>query len=225
MLITFLLAEAEVELMPPELHDAPGVQARAKRRRRAASHLLLDQAADHAAMKRLDDGERRGRPDIAHVWMLLVLDSLVNRRGLARVLIHTRHDELIRVKPETRIMRNQAKFYTLIEDLLRQGEVPRGAPLLTLERGWPLARVLAEEARGTKVLMDVGGELARSARFAELARAGDLTLVTGGFPRGSFGQVSPRDVDVVARVADEEITVWSAMVPALAGLEDGTWPA
>jgi len=219
--ITFLLAEAELELMPPELQRAPGVVARAKKRRRPAEQLLLDQALDHKAMKDLPDGDRRGRPDIAHFWLMLVLDSLATKHGQARALIHTRHDELIRPRADLRIMRNQVKFVILMEDLLRQGQVPQSNPLLTLERGRDLASVLKEEARGTRILMDVGGELGRAARFTELARsAPDITIVTGGFPRGSFRQAKREDFEHVIRVADEELTVWSALAPVLAGVED-----
>lgn len=219
-MITFVLAEAEVELMPREVCRDPVVVARAKRRKRPAEQLLLDQAADHKAMRGLDDADRRGRPDIAHFWTLLVMDSLVARRGHARVLMHTRHDELVRADPAWRVMRNQAKYYQLLEDLLRQGAVPEKAPLLTVERGWPLARVLAEEARGAKVLLDESGERARAPRFEQLARAGDVTLVAGGFPRGGYRQAERARFDHVLRVADEELTLWSAMVPVLAGFED-----
>lgn len=221
-MITFLLAEAELELMPPELLRHPKVAARAKKRRRAAEHLLLDQAADHEAMRSLKaDADRRGRPDIAQVWSLLVMDSLVARRGLARALVHTRHDEVIRIRPDARLPRNQAKTYQLFEDLLRQGEVPRGAPVLTLERGRSLESIVRQELPGTRVLLDVGGELARAPAFAALAARGDVSIVMGGFPRGAFRQAKPAWFGRVVRVAEEEITVWSALVPVLAGLEEG----
>lgn len=219
-LITFILAEAEVERVPPELARHPKLLVRSKKRRRPVDQLLLDQAVDHDAMRALADGDRRGRPDIAHFWLLLVMDSLVAKRKAARVLVHTRHDELIRVRPDARLPRSQPKTYQLFEDLLRQGEVPLGAPLLSLERGRSLVSVVREESKGARVLMDVGGERARAGRFEALARAGDVTIVTGGFPRGAYRQAKPEWFDHVLRVADEELTVWSAMVPVLAGFED-----
>lgn len=219
-MLTFVLAEAELELMPPELLREPLVQARAKRRRRAPEHLVLDQALDHKAMRRLPEAERRGRPDLAHVFLLLLQDSPLNRRGRLRVLLHTRHDEAIEVSPATRIMRNQAKFVQLAEDLLRQGRVPLDAPLLTLTRETPLAKLL-EGCAGPKVLLDEGGPLARTPRFAEMARAhDDITFVFGGFPRGAFRQAPHDAFDHVLRVADEPLSVWSALVPVLAGCED-----
>lgn len=220
-MLTILLAESELELVPEALWKEPSVAARAKKRRREPRHLLLDQAADHKAMRLLPEGDRRGRPDIAHVVTLLVQDSPLTARGETRLLLHTRHDELVHVRPDTRIMRNQAKFYTLLEDLLRQGRVPLDDPLLTLEKGRPLASVLAREAKGHRVLLDESGAPARSAAFARLARAhADLTVVLGGFPKGAWRAVDPAGFDEVLRVHDAPVSAWTALVPVLAGLED-----
>lgn len=220
-MLTFLLAEAELELVPREIREEPGIQSRGKKRRRAPEHLVLDQALDHKAMRRLPEGDRRGRPDLVHLFLLLLQDSPLNARGLLRVLVHTRHDELIRVRPDTRIMRNQAKFVQLAEDLLRQGRVPLDDPLLTLEEGRPLASILERDTQGPRVLLDEAGPLARTARFQQLARAHpDLTIVAGGFPRGAYRQADPGLFDHVLRVADEPLSMWSALVPVLAGVED-----
>ena len=217
---TFVLAEAELELMPPELHDDPGVVARARKRRRPVEHLVLDQALDHKAMKALPQGDRRGRPDIVHVLLLLLQDSVLNAGGEARVLVHTRHDELVRVRADTRLMRNQAKFVQLAEDLLRQGHVPRDDPLLTLEWDRDLASVL-DECPGPRVLLDEAGVPARSPWFADLGRAhADCTVVLGAFPRGGFRSAQRAWFDHVVRVADRPVSAWTALVPALAGLED-----
>ncbi len=216
-MITVVLAEAALELMPPELQRHPKVVARAKKRRRAPERLLLDQALDHEAMRGLPGAERRGRPDIAHVCLLLLQDSPLNAAGHLRVLIHTQDDALISVDPSTRIMRNGAKFATLVEDLLRQGEVPLESPLLSLRRGVPLSEAL--RGRGLVVALDEGGEPARTAAFEALAREHeDLTLALGAFPRGAWR--APPAADRVLRVADAPLSAWSALVPALAGFED-----
>ncbi|HUR68596.1 MAG TPA: 16S rRNA methyltransferase [Candidatus Thermoplasmatota archaeon] len=215
-MITFVLADAQLELVPPELVAAPSVKRRARERRREPAQILLDQAQDHRAMRDLSDGDRRGRPDIVHFALLLLQDSPLEKR----VFIHTREDELIRVRPDLRPPRSQPKFYQLCEDLLRQGKVPMDrTPLMTLEKDWHLWKVLAAEAKGPTVLLDEGGELARSAAFADMARASpDITLVVGAFPRGEWRE-RPK-VDRVVRVADKPLPLWSALVPVLAGFED-----
>lgn len=220
LVITFLLAEAEVELMPAEIARDPKVQARAKKRRRAAEHLLLDQAADHEAMRSLPEGDRRGRPDIVHLCALLLLDSPLAARGEIRLLVHTRRDVLITPRAAWRPPRSQAKTYQLLEDGLRQGSVPHGDPILVAERGVTLREALGRCA-GARVLLDETGEAARTAAFEDIARThADLTLVLGAFPRGGFRQVDARDFDRTLRVAATPISAWSALVPALAGCED-----
>lgn len=215
-MITFVLADAQLELVPPELQAASSVKRRARERRRAPAELLLDQAVDHRAMRELAEGDRRGRPDIVHFALLLLQDAPWEKR----VLVHTRRDELIRVRPDLRPPRSQQKFYQLCEDLLRQGKVPLDrTPLMTLEPDWHLWKVLAAEAKGPVVLLDEAGVLARSAEFAQMARASpDLTIVVGAFPRGAWRE-KPK-VDRVVRVGDKPVPLWNALVPVLAGIED-----
>lgn len=215
---TFLLLESELETVPEELWGQATIKNRARKRGRDPGGMLLDQAHDHEAMRALGvDSDRRGRPELAHMLLLLVQDSFLTKDGLTKVLIHTRDDELIRVRPDTRIMRNQDKFVRLMEDLFRQGHVPRGNPLLTLEKG-RTARSVLDECAGTKVLLDEGGALTRSAGFAALD--GDVTLAMGGFPRGGFRQTSHAWFDHVVSVSPKAVPLWSALVPALAGFED-----
>lgn len=218
-LLTLLLGEAELELVPATLHAAPSVKRRARERRRAPEHLLLDQAVDHKAMATLPEGDRRGRPDITHLVVLLAHDSPLAARGAIRVLVHTRHDELVRVRPDMRPPRAQATFYKLSEDLLRQGRVPLERPLMTIERGRTLASVLEAEARGPVVLLSESGQPARTPDFARIAREhADVTIVLGGFPKGAWR--SPPRADLALRVADVPLTAASALVPVLAGFED-----
>lgn len=220
-LIVVLLAEAELELVPPALHRAPSVVTRGKKRRRAPEHLLLDQAQDHKAMRALPEGNRRGRPDIVHLCLLLLLDSPLAHRGELVARVHTRNDELIEVRPDARLPRSQAKFYQLCEDLMRQGRVPLEEPLLALRRGVSLDAALAE-CPAPRILLDEAGVPMAASGFAQLARErSDLTIVLGAFPRGAWRQARPETFDVVARTAAAPVSAWSALVPALAGLQEG----
>jgi len=217
--ITFVLGECAIELVPSELHGAPSVKRRSRARRRAPEHLLLDQAQDHAAMAQLPDAKRRGRPDIAHLVALLVQDSPLSAARRTRLLLHTQDDALVRVRPDLRPPRAQGAFYKLLEDLLRQGEVPLGRPLLTLERDRPLADVLAREAQGPVVLLGEGGELSRTPEAARFCREhGDVTFLLGGFAHGDWRARPP--VEREWRVSEGPLTAAAALVPVLAGCED-----
>lgn len=222
-MLTFVFGECALELVPAELHGAPSVKRRSRERRREPGQLLLDQAADHASMKDLPEGKRRGRPDIVHLLTLLVQDSPLAHKRKTHVLWHTKDDALVRLRPDLRPPRAQHTFYKMCEDLLRQGVVPTSAPLLTLERDRTLPDILAKESRGPVILLGEDGDLARSPDFARLARENaDITFVLGGFAHGEWR--SRPKADRVVRVADGPIAAASALVPVLAGCEDALLP-
>ena len=88
-MISFVLAESELEMVPEKLLSHPAVVSSAKRRGKKPEEILLDSNFHHNALKGIEDGERRGRPDIAHVFLLVALESIANKRGLIKdVIIH-----------------------------------------------------------------------------------------------------------------------------------------
>lgn len=50
------------------------------------------------------------RPDITHQSLLMLFDSPLNRAGLLQVYIHTAHNVLIEINPQTRIPRTLKRF-------------------------------------------------------------------------------------------------------------------
>lgn len=108
-----VLAESALELVPRELWGHPAVVADARRRGKRPGELLLDRARHHPAMSHLTDAARRGRPDIVHQVLLVFQYSLLNRRGLGRVYVHTRDDHVISIRPETRVPKNYNNFVSL----------------------------------------------------------------------------------------------------------------
>ena len=134
--LTLILAETPLEPVPRELWSHPSVYRHARRRGKPPRAILLDAAMHHQAMKRLPGREHRGRPDIAHVTLLTVLDSPLCRKDMCRILVHTASDYLIEVDPATRLPRNYLRFTGLMEQLFEEGAVPPRSerPLLALTR-------------------------------------------------------------------------------------------
>ena len=85
-MLTLMLAEAEIELMPVELARHPAVIAHARQRRKQPTKILLDSNYHHPAMTNLPEGRRRGRPDITHLFLLTALESIVNKKGQLNIL-------------------------------------------------------------------------------------------------------------------------------------------
>jgi rRNA small subunit pseudouridine methyltransferase Nep1 len=210
-MLTLVLAEAELERIPSEILTHPAVIAYARQRGKAPARLLLDSNYHHAAMGKLPEGRRRGRPDITHLFLLTALESIVNKQGQLTVIIHTRNNDVIQVDPKTRIMRNYERFLGLLEQLFEQQAVPEQShPLLTLQQGVSLRQVI-EHAEANAVIVFSKQEksmpLPQYFREMKKQKKRHLLCVVGGFPSGSF------QTDLTA-LTTECLSLYPDMLPA-----------
>jgi rRNA small subunit pseudouridine methyltransferase Nep1 len=210
-MLTLVLAEAEVELMPVELCNHPAVIGHARQRGKQPRQILLDSNYHHAAMKNLPEGRRRGRPDITHLFLLTALESIANKEGQLNILIHTRQDQVITVNPETRIMRNYERFLGLLETLFEKHFVPDDKqPLLSLRENVSLKQIIEQQHADFIVALSEEGipvELPQYFTKIKTQKKHHLLCVIGGFPSGQF------HADINA-IANEVISLYAEMLPA-----------
>ena len=222
-MLTLVLADAEVEPVPPALVGHPSVRASAKKRGRSPGTILLDSSLHHLALKRFAEGERRGRPDIAHLFTLLCLDSVLNVQGQLRTLIHTRNDDVIHVAAETRIPKNYPRFVGLLEDLFQKGAVPEDKPLLTLERGVSLERLLADLPSPKWAFSETGERINLWTELASLE--GDLTAIVGGFPHGDFRSPVAKLCDRIVSIHEAPLRAWTVTSEILVAYRQRSLPS
>ncbi len=206
-MLTLVLADAELELVPPNVAGHPAVRTSAKKRGRSPGAILLDSSLHHAALKAFPEGERRGRPDIAHLFVLLCLDSVLNAQGQLRTIVHTRNDDVLRFAPETRIPKNYPRFVGLMEDLFQRGAVPEDRPLIRLERAKSLESLLAEWPAPKWAFREGGEPVNLWTEFAKVE--GDLVAVVGGFPHGDFRSPVADLCDRVVSIHEEPLRAWT----------------
>lgn len=218
-----VLAGAEVELAPEDIAGHPAVRATAKDLNRKPTEVLLDQNAHWAAIKQLPDGERRGRPDILHYTLLVLLESPLNKEGRLQVLVHTRNGELVRIRPDTRLPRGEARFQGLLSKVLRDGASQDKQPLLWSDGVVPPADVLAL-CKGPVVRLDEGGAALTPAQLVQRAEGGDLTLVLGAFPSGDFSGDWKRAAPHAVAVFPQALNAWAVAGEAVAAFR-ATHPA
>ncbi len=205
--LNLILADAELELVPPAIAGHPAVRTSAKKRGRSPGTMVLDSSLHHPALRSFPEGERRGRPDIVHLFVLLCLDSRANLAGGLRTIVHTRNDDVLRFASETRIPKNYTRFVGLMEDLFAKGHVPEDPPLITLERGVPLAR-LVDGLRAEAWAFSEGGE-AVDLVGALSGKTEDLTAIVGGFPHGGFRSPVAEMCDRVVSIHPEPLRAWT----------------
>src|SRR3989442_8297585 len=120
MKLSLVIAESALELVPEEIRLSPAVVNDAKRRERDPSKILLDRSLHHAAMVRLKEDYKRGRPDIVHMTLLSITGTPLYEEGSVKVYVHTRGDVVLEIAERTRLPKSYFRFRNLVEKHLSE---------------------------------------------------------------------------------------------------------
>jgi len=217
LVLTLVLAESSIELVPNEITDHKSVLALARRKNKDPHRLILDQSYHHSAILRLGrSGIGRGRPDIAHFSLLLALGSPLNSDGDLRCFVHTRDDHIITVNPQARLPRNTDRFTSLLEQLYEESVVPSsGAPLMSLRTG-SLPRLLSELSSDLVVALTTQGAPKPMETVAsEMANAAKPVALVGGFPVGHFSLKTIEASSRKYRIDHRPLEAWTVVARAV----------
>jgi rRNA small subunit pseudouridine methyltransferase Nep1 len=229
-MIWIVLAEAALEIVPPELWDHPAVIADTKRQGVPVDRLLLDTNYHHAAMHGFEDREKRGRPDIVHFCLLSTINTPLNKLfDQLRVCIHVvRPAEcLIQVDPSTRVPRSLNRFAGVIVKVLAGERAATddadGSPDLFSRMDVTLADFIARfdsaNVHGLSRHGTAGSFYDAAARIANpgTGNTAETCLVIGGFQGGTF---SPATLAAIPEgnlhsLAPVSLDAWTACARAV----------
>jgi rRNA small subunit pseudouridine methyltransferase Nep1 len=209
-MLTLILAEASIELIPKEIANDPSIIIDAKRRRKAPEQLILDRSYHHKAIRKLLNSEKRGRPDITHITLLNCLGSPLNLTGKLTTYIHTIGDFIIEISSKTRIPRNSERFKGIIEQLFESHQVPKtGKPLLQLRKS-TLKELI------TKLSPSYVGALTTQGSYESLTNLGQRIvnqklpiLIIGGFSKGHFTKETLKLSDQTISIFHKGLESWT----------------
>ncbi len=208
-MLTFILAEAAIERVPPEIAESREARKHAGKRRKKPEETLLDRSYHYPAITSLPNQEKRGRPDIAHFNLLQLLGSPLNKEGLLKIYVHTIDNSVISVNPQTRIPRNYDRFVGLMEQLLDEKRVPpKGEALMKLKR-MNFPEMCSTLKLGYLIGLSTSGDSSTSERVASRLAAEDKPgVVIGGFPRGHFSSEVERCFNELVSIDKEALDSW-----------------
>jgi len=213
MMISLVLVESALQLVPDSIQAHPQVKRYAAKREKGPGEVLLDRTFHHSAMISLARAgypiEKMGRPDIVHNTLLQVLETPLNWEGLLQVFIHTQDDYVISINPKIRLPKNYIRFVGLIEQLFDQRRAPSDGETLLEMRKSTLPQLIK------KVIPD------RVVGFSILGKPELLRVVTdsvckfkrpmvfiGAFPKGHFTEQTQRLADEMYRIDREGLDSW-----------------
>jgi rRNA small subunit pseudouridine methyltransferase Nep1 len=211
-LLTLILAESALETVPEKLWKHPSVSKYAKIRRTKSRFVLLDRSFHHAAMKSLEQHEKRGRPDIVHFALLEALGSPLNKEGLLQTYVHTFNDYVITINPETRLPRNYDRFVNLIQQLFECGRVPPGqteTALLTVERKTLSQLILNIKPSYVLAFSRLGKSCTLETAVSKLANEKNPVVIVGGFPSGHFSEATMKIANETICIDAEMLEAWT----------------
>ena len=210
-----ILGDSELEVVPHEIQSHPSVVKSAKLRDKKPSRILLDASLHHSAMRKYGmEAERRGRPDITHFFLMNSLESILNKEGRLRVYVHTRNNDVLKIKPETRLPKSYSRFVGLMEHVFQNKSVPdRENPLITLEK---MSLQSLAKSIGNKII--VLSEQGRNVHLKNYEIPEDVTFIIGGFPSGDFLS-NINFADDIISIYSQSLMAWVAAFEVISEYE------
>ncbi|MFO7966003.1 MAG: 16S rRNA methyltransferase [Archaeoglobaceae archaeon] len=180
---TLILLDSSLERIPSSISSHESVTRDAKKRGKSPRKIILDDSIHYPAISSLEDGKKKGRPDIVHFCLLSALDSPISAD--MDVYIHTLEDKIIWINSETRLPRNFNRFRGLMESLLEKQVIMGGDKTLMKVLDITLDKLLSS-IQGSKIVMrEKGGH--QEDYLKDTVKSGeDITLGVGGFPHGDY---------------------------------------
>jgi rRNA small subunit pseudouridine methyltransferase Nep1 len=211
-LLILVLAESALETVPESLWTQKSVQRYARLRQKLPRFVLLDRSYHHAAMKELEQSEKRGRPDIVHFALLEALGSPLNKEGLLQIYVHTIKDFVITVDPSTRLPKNCNRFVSLMEQLFEYGRVPPQTTenaLLLLKRR--TLQQLIREIKPSYVLAfsRLGKPCTLEEAVSKISGEDKPVVIVGAFPHGHFSETAVRLTNDLVSIDSEMLETWT----------------
>ncbi len=187
--ITLIIAESSLEIIPEEVRNEKIIKMFCKRKAKPPEQTLLDQSYHHKAILKLNQPEKRGRPDIVHFSLLEATSIPLYFRDQLDVYLHTIDDKVIWIGKDVRLPKVYERFIGLIEQLYVKKSISyQGKELLRLSKS-SLEGLLNEVKPSTVIGLSRIGKHSGFEAVSEYALKYERPVfVVGGFARGHFSE-------------------------------------
>lgn len=200
-MLSLIIAEAALETIPSSIARHPAVARHAARKDKPAKEILLDRSYHHAAMLKLKDNRRRGRPDLVHFALLEATSTPLFRRNMLDVYVHTVMDKVIFLQQGLRLPRSYFRFEGVMEELFKTGRITSDNNILMELRDMEFGHLISKIKPANVIGLS---RLGAGSSAEEVARTVDdsTVIVVGGFPHGHFSGKTSNELNHAYAISD-----------------------
>jgi rRNA small subunit pseudouridine methyltransferase Nep1 len=201
-MISLILSESSLELVPSELKHHPSVISHARKLGKHPSEILLDNSWHFAAMKGIENEMKRGRPDLVHFSILEATTIPLYLQNKMKLYVHTLDDKVISFGKNVHIPKSYHRFEGVIEKLYQEKEITTNDDVL-LEIKEKTFSELLDEINPSKVFgFSTKGTKSTYEKIAKEI-TDDACVVVGGFQKGHFSDSVETKITDLYSVGDE----------------------
>jgi rRNA small subunit pseudouridine methyltransferase Nep1 len=200
-LLSLIIAEAALETVPKSIAKHPAVAKDAERKQKPAVEMLLDRSYHHGAMMKLENAERRGRPDLVHFALLEATSTPLYRKNLLKIYVHTIANKIIFLGENVRLPKSYFRFEGLIEKLFKDKKVSSDGNVLMDLKDMKI-QDLVDKLKPKKVIgLSRMGARSSAEKVAKIIDD-DTIIVVGGFPRGHFSNAVSGKMNYIYSISE-----------------------
>ena len=201
-MISLIISESALELIPFELEDHPSVISHAQKLGKYSSEILLDNSWHFAAMKGIKNEIKRGRPDLVHFSILEAITIPLYIQNKLNLFVHTIDDKVIHFGKNVHLPKSYHRFEGVIEKLYQEKKIISKNKLL-LELKEQTFSELINEINPSKIIgFSTEGKLSSYEKIASQI-SDNSCIVLGGFQKGHFSDSIQNKITDLYSVGDE----------------------
>ena len=184
-MLSLVIAESALELVPLELQRHNSVLASARRFNKQPSEILLDISWHFAAMKGIKNELKRGRPDLVQFCLLEACSIPLYFENKLNVFVHTIDDKVISIGQNVRLPKSYHRFVGLLEKLYATRKIEENNNMLLEIAEMSFEKLIKKINPNQTIGLTSKGSKSSYQNLAEEIE-NDTCLVIGGFSKGQF---------------------------------------
>ena len=201
-MISLVLSESALELVPYELEKHPSVISNAKKLGKHPSEILLDNSWHFAAMKGIKNEIKRGRPDLVHFSILEATTIPLYHQNKLNLFVHTIDNKVIRFGKNVHLPKSYHRFQGVIEKLFQEKKIISKNELLLDIKEQTFSELIDEINPSSIIGFSTDGEMSSYQKIATTI-PDNSCIVLGGFQKGHFSDSVQNKITNLYSVGNE----------------------